>query len=231
MLPPVFQQGDAAVRVLPGSRSWCWPPAGHCVWGSASSGWSPSTFWFTAPACCWNFMALVGAAIYRTQPAASFPRARRQTGCGVDRRLSRCCCWVFRSSAVNSEQVLGMSSLIFSLLLILGGFVAYGIDLVLRPGRIVQPQSGLAARVAALGEASGAEPVQVLRAFRRGPKPLTCSSPSATIARPISIASGRLISSVFPRYRLYADGTDRLPYGAQRDHAGGGSAAEYGRRR
>ena len=41
------------------------------------------------------------------------------------------------------EQVLGMSSLTFGLLLIVGGFVAYGIDLVLRPKRILQPRVDL----------------------------------------------------------------------------------------
>ncbi len=41
------------------------------------------------------------------------------------------------------QQVLGMSSLTFGLLLIVGGFVAYGIDLMLRPRKILQPRADL----------------------------------------------------------------------------------------
>jgi hypothetical protein len=41
----------------------------------------------------------------------------------------------------DHEQILGMSSLLFGILLIAGGFVAYGIDLALRPARTAPPSS------------------------------------------------------------------------------------------
>jgi amino acid transporter len=45
---------------------------------------------------------------------------------------------IFRS---DSEHILGMSSLLFGILLIAGGFFAYGVDITLRPARAVPPPS------------------------------------------------------------------------------------------
>ena len=39
----------------------------------------------------------------------------------------------------DHEEILGMSSLLFGILLILAGFLAYGLDIVLRPARIAPP--------------------------------------------------------------------------------------------
>jgi amino acid transporter len=47
---------------------------------------------------------------------------------------------IFRS---DSEHILGMSSLIFGILLIAGGFFAYGVDITLRPARAVPPSVGM----------------------------------------------------------------------------------------
>ncbi len=41
----------------------------------------------------------------------------------------------------DSEHILGMSSLLFGVLLIAGGFFAYGVDVTLRPARAVPPTS------------------------------------------------------------------------------------------
>jgi amino acid transporter len=45
---------------------------------------------------------------------------------------------IFRS---DSEHILGMSSLLFGILLVAGGFFAYGVDITLRPTRAVPPPS------------------------------------------------------------------------------------------
>jgi amino acid transporter len=41
----------------------------------------------------------------------------------------------------DHEQILGMSSLLFGVLLIVGGFFAYGLDLALRPARPAPPST------------------------------------------------------------------------------------------
>jgi hypothetical protein len=41
----------------------------------------------------------------------------------------------------DSEHILGMSSLLVGVLLIAGGFFAYGVDITLRPARAVPPPS------------------------------------------------------------------------------------------
>jgi amino acid transporter len=45
---------------------------------------------------------------------------------------------IFRS---DNEQILGISSLLFGVLLIAGGFFAYGLDMFLRPARTAPPTS------------------------------------------------------------------------------------------
>ena len=42
----------------------------------------------------------------------------------------------------DSERILGMSSLWFGILLIADGFLAYGLDIILRPARAVPPTNG-----------------------------------------------------------------------------------------
>jgi len=41
----------------------------------------------------------------------------------------------------DHEQILGIGSLLFGILLIFGGFFAYGVDITLRPARAVPPPS------------------------------------------------------------------------------------------
>ncbi len=41
----------------------------------------------------------------------------------------------------DQEQILGISSLLFGILLILAGFLAYSLDVALRPARVVPPTS------------------------------------------------------------------------------------------
>ncbi len=89
-----------------------------------------------------EFLAL--AVLRFTEP--NLPRPFRVPGGKLGAVLIGVCPMLLLGFSIfhgEHEQVLGMSSLIFSLLLILGGFVAYGIDLVLRPGRIVEPRADL----------------------------------------------------------------------------------------
>jgi amino acid transporter len=50
---------------------------------------------------------------------------------------------VFYAIHGDHEQILGMSSLMFGVVLIVAGFVAYGIDLMLRPARVSRPPANI----------------------------------------------------------------------------------------
>ena len=89
-----------------------------------------------------EFLAL--AVLRFTEP--NLPRPFRVPGGKLGAVLIGVCPMLLLGfSVLHSEhgQVLGMSSFTFGLLLIIGGFVAYGIDLVLRPGRTLRPRADL----------------------------------------------------------------------------------------
>jgi amino acid transporter len=50
--------------------------------------------------------------------------------------------WGFAIVRADHEQVLGMSSRLFAILVILAGFAAYGVDVVLRPARASSADAG-----------------------------------------------------------------------------------------
>ena len=135
-----FRQSDAAQRRRRGSRFWCSPPDGRCVWAWASSGWSPSTSSSTAEACSsssWRWS-------YCASPSQALPRPFKVPGgmFGVVLvGLLPTLLLIFSIIHGEHEQVLGMSGFIFGALLVAGGFVAYGIDVRLRPAHRLKPRA------------------------------------------------------------------------------------------
>ena len=107
-------------RGLPGSRFWSAPRDGRCAWDWASSAWSPSTSCSTEPASALEFVALIVLRIREPE----LPRPFRVPGGmfgAVAVGIAPMLLLGFSIVRSQSEQVLGMSSFAFGMLLIGGG--------------------------------------------------------------------------------------------------------------